>query len=338
VAEPAGAPRSGLDKAAILLLTLGPEAAAAVFRHLSEPEVRQVSSAIARLRSIPREQAAVVHEEAWRRLTDRDGFLVDGEHFARQMIAAALSGGREGDVGRRPVERGGAFLAASLEPVAPAVLAQVLGGEHPQVIALVLANLRPRKAAEVLGALPEPLQPEIVQRIADLQSVPEDLLAEVGDVLADQVQGLGRASQTPGFLGAKLVAEIMNVADEAVEARVLAHLDAQAPEVADTIRGLMFTFEDLLRLDDRGMQMLLKDVARDELMLALKTASPAMRDKVLANLSQRAAEILQDDMSTMGPARLKDVERAQAGIVAAARRLDAEQKITLGARGDDVVA
>src|SRR6185436_20131463 len=156
---------------------------------------------------------------------------------------------------------------------------------------------------------------------ADLQSVPEDLLAEVGDVLADQVQGLGRASQTPGFLGAKLVAEIMNVADE-----------------ADTIRDLMFTFEDLLRLDDRGMQVLLKDVARDELMLALKTASPAMRDKVLRNLSQRAGEILQEDMSTMGPVRLKEVERAQAGIVAAARRLDAEQKITLGARGDDVVA
>jgi flagellar motor switch protein FliG len=327
----------GLEKAAILLLTLGPEAAAAVFRHLSEPEVRQVSAAIARLRSIPREHAAAVHEEAWRRLTQREGLLVDGEQFARQMIAAAASGARAPDTARRAREAGGEFLASSLEPVAPAALAQVLGNEHPQVIALVLANLRPRKAAQVLAALPEPLQPEVVQRIADLQSVPDDLLAEVSDVLAGQVQGLGRVSQTPAVLGAKLVAEIMNVVDAAVETRILAHLESDAPEVAETIRALMFTFEDLVRLDDRGMQTLLKEVARDELILALKTASPAMREKVFKNLSHRAAEILQEDMSAMGAVRLKDVERAQAGIVALARRLDAEQRITLGVREDDVV-
>src|SRR5947209_14550785 len=126
----------GVEKAAILLTTLGPEAAAAVFRHLSETEVRQLSTAIARLRSIPREQAAAVHEEAWRRLTERDRVLVDGERFARQMIAAALTEGREEPAARRTTHAAGEFLATSLEPVAPAVLAQVLGGEHPQVVAL----------------------------------------------------------------------------------------------------------------------------------------------------------------------------------------------------------
>src|SRR6266404_419308 len=132
----------GVEKAAILLATLGPEAAAGVFRHLSEPEVRQLSAAIARLRSIPREQAAAVHEEAWRRLTEREGLLVDGERFARQMIAAALTGAREERPADKAAQPGGEFLAASLDPVAPAALAQVLGREHPQVIALVLANLR----------------------------------------------------------------------------------------------------------------------------------------------------------------------------------------------------
>ncbi len=327
----------GVEKAAILLTTLGPEAAAAVFRHLSEPEVRQLSAAIARLRSIPREQAAAVHEEAWRRLTEREGLLVDGEQFARQMIAAALTGTREERPADKAAQPGGEFLAASLDPVAPAALAQVLGREHPQVIALVLANLRARKAAEVLAALPEDLQPEIAQRIADLQSVPEDLLADVGDVLAGQVQGLGRVAPRAGFLGAKLIADILNVADEAVEARVFAHLEAHAPEVAEAIRGLMLTFEDLLRLDDRGMQVLLKEIGRDDLMLALKTASPAMREKIFGNLPQRTAEILQEDMGVMGPVRLKDVEQAQARIVAAARRLDAEQRITLGAHEGDVV-
>jgi len=327
----------GVEKAAILLTTLGPEAAAAVFRHLAESEVRQVSAAIARLRTIPREQAARVHEEAWRWLTEREGLLVDGEQFARQMIAAVLTGAREERPSARTSHAGSEFLAVSLDPVAPAALAQVLGREHPQVIALVLANLRARKAAEVLAALPESLQPEIAQRIADLQSVPEDLLAEVGDVLAGQVKGLGRVGPRAGSLGAKLVADILNVADEAVEARIFAHLEAHAPEVAEAVRGLMLTFEDLLRLDDRGLQVLLKEITRDDLMLALKTASTAMRDKIFGNLVQRTVEILQEDMGVMGPVRLKDVEQAQARIVAAARRLDVEQRITLGAHEGDVV-
>jgi len=159
----------------------------------------------------------------------------------------------------------------------------------------------------------------------------------VGDVLAGQVQGLGRVAPRAGFLGAKLIADILNVADEAVEARVFAHLEAHAPEVAEAIRGLMLTFEDLLRLDDRGMQVLLKEIGRDDLMLALKTASPAMREKIFGNLAQRTGEILQEDMGVMGPVRLKDVEQAQARIVAAARRLDAELRITLGAHEGDVV-
>jgi len=228
-------------------------------------------------------------------------------------------------------------MATSLEPVAPAVLAQVLRAEHAQVTAVVLANLRPGKAAEVLAALPEELQPELLQRIAELHAVPDDLLVEVGDVLAGEVQGLGRGAERTGVLGAKLAAEILNHAEETVEARVFARLDAEAPAVADTIRTLMFTFEDLLRLDERGMRALLKDIPREELLLALRTASPAMRDKIFGNLSPRAAELIQDDIANMGPVRLKDVERAQAAIVAAARRLDAEQKIMLRSHRDDVV-
>src|SRR5439155_412790 len=217
----------------------------------------------------------------------RAALPLDGGQFARQMLTAALTGAREERPAGRAGQAGGEFLAASLDPVAPAALAQVLGREHPQVIALVLANLRARKAAEVLAALPEDLQPEIAERIADLQSVPEDLLADVGDVLAGQVQGLGRVAPRAGFLGAKLIADILNVADEAVEARIFAHLEAHATEVAEAISGLMLTFEDLLRLDDRGMQAVLKEIARDDLMLALKTASPARREKIFANLAQR---------------------------------------------------
>ena len=346
--EISGAPRPrgprGLEKAAILLLTLGPEAASNVFKHLGEEEVRQISGAIARLRSIPHAHAAAVHEEAWRRLTDRDGLLVDGEQFASQVISDVMSGGR-GPVShssrdlKRVTQRGGDFLASSLEPIPPAMLAQVLANEHPQVISVILANLRAKHAAQVLGALPEALQPEIVHRIAELQSVPEDLLAEVGDALQGLVQGLGGATERSAAGGAKLAAAIMNVAEDTLEARIFTHLDEAAPELAELIRASMFTFEDLVGLDNRGMQVVLKEVAREDLMLALKTASPAMRDKIFGNLSQRATEILKDDMGTMGPVKLKDVEKAQANIVAVARRLESEQKITIGGMGgDDVIA
>ena len=338
--RPAARP-GGVEKAAILLMTLGPEAASAVLRHLNEAEIRQVSAALARLRSIPREHAAAVTEEAWRRLSGQDGMLVDGEQFARQVIHTALTGERDADAAReldRVTRAGGEFLAASLEPVGAAALAELLAAEHPQAIALVLANLSPRKAADVLAGLPEALRPDVVQRIARLQSVPDELLVDVGDVLHGLVQGLGVVRQEAGTAGARLAAEILNVAGAAIGDPIFAHLDEHAPEVGETIRQLMLTFEDLIRLDNRALQMVLKEVQREDLMRALKTASPAMREKIFANLSQRAADILKDDMATMGPVRLKEVEKAQAAVVATVRRLESEQRITLGGGGDDVIA
>jgi flagellar motor switch protein FliG len=335
---------SGADKAAILLLTLGADAAAAVFKQLNEHEIRQLSAAIARLRSIPKDQAAAVHEEAWRRLTDREGFLVDGEQFARKVIASALgTGSRDAQSqAMREIERatqaGRDVLAASLEAVAPAVLAQMLAEEHPQVIAFILANLNPKQAAEVLARLPEALGGDIVLRIAELKKGPStDVLAEVGTLLQGQARGLGAGDAGPGLGGAKLAAEIMNQLDKTVEGRVFTELDERAPEVAGRIRDLMLTFDDLVQLENRDMQTLLKEVPREELMLALRTASPAMREKIFKNISARAAEILQDDIGQMGPVKLKDVEKAQASIVTIARRLAEEQKITMGGSGGDAL-
>jgi flagellar motor switch protein FliG len=339
VPRPPHLPR-GLEKAAILLLTLGRDAAATIFKHLSEQEVRQLTAAIARLRSIPRGMAAAVHEEAWRRLTDRDGFLVDGEQFARQVIGAGGNKQAQSEAMRdidRAAQAGKEHLASRLEFVSPALLAQVLANEHPQLVALTIANLKPKQGAEVLAALPEAVQPEIVHRITEMQNVSEDVLADVGAVIQGQVQGLGSVGQGGGSGRAKLAAEIMNVIDKTVEARVFTQLDADAPEVAETIRQLMFTFEDMIRLENRDIQVVLKEVAREDLMLALKTASPGMREKVFKNISARAAEILEEDMGAMGAVKLKDVEKAQQNIVAVVRRLEAEQKITLAAGGDDVV-
>jgi flagellar motor switch protein FliG len=343
------APAVGIDMAAILLLTLGPDAAREVMKHLGDGEVRALSAAMARMRSIPRPEAAAVHEEAWRWLTSRSGFLVDGETFVRQLIQALgpssrtaqedamrdLHRAKDGE-GRPPL-----FSSEMLEGVSPAVIAKVLATEHPQLIALVLGQLVPRQAADVLNLLPEELHADVVRRISELKSVEPELLAEVGTVLLGQVQSLGGAAATGrsarALGGAKLAADIMNLVDKAVESRVFSELDDVVPEVAEQIRNLMLTFEDLARLDNRGMQTLLKEVAREDLMLALKTASPTMQEKIFRNISARAAEILQEDMATMGPVRLKDVEKAQANIITVARRLAEEQKIQLGGGGDDAL-
>jgi flagellar motor switch protein FliG len=329
-------PESGLDKAAILLLTLGSDVAKRVLDHLSEAEVRTLSQAMARVRAIPRLQAAAVHEEAWRWLSARDGYLVDGEDFVRRIVAGA--GAPRGGHEPAPSERSARSIGSRLDGVAPAAVAKVLGEEHPQVMALVLANLGPRQAAEVLVRLPEAAQPDVLHRIAALRAVPEDVLADVGHAIAGQVERLGAAAQ-PGVAtgGPKLAAEIMNMVGSHAEERILAGLDQQAPDVAENIRNLMLTFEDLCRLDNRGMQTLLKDIGRDDLLLAMKTASPSMQERILTNMSARAREIMQEDLSTMGPVRLKDVERSQATIVLAARRLAEEHKIQLGVSDDDAL-
>ncbi len=345
--------QAGLEKAAVLLMTLGPEVAGSVFKHLNEHEVRMLSGAIARLRAIPHMRAAEVHEEAWRKLNNQEALFVDGESFAQKLIATAAhaAAGRQDDkaaAAMRQLQRvtagAGKWLATTLEPIAPGVLAQLLGAEHPQVLSFILSQMAPRQAAEMLGQLPEDVQADIVQRIGELQTVSDELLAEVGDVLQEQLQGLGPSAQGAaggagkGGLGPKRAADIMNAVDKAVEGRVFAHLEGENPELAERIREQMFTFEDILQLDNRSMQMVLKEVAREDLMLALKTASPGMRDKIFGNISARAAEILKDDMSTMGPVKLKDVEKAQSNIVGVVRRLQAEQKIVLGGgSGEDVL-
>jgi len=329
----------GLEKVAILLTTLGPEAAAAVLRQLNEVEVRQVGQAIARLRSIPKEEAAVVHEEFYSRLCNREGFQVDGERVARTLIAKVghLSEEEEEEHGilGDPVMARANFMAA-IERLPPSALARRIREEHPQIIAFTLANLPPRDAAETLLALPVEIQADVIARVTDLGAVAPVLYGEVGDVLMSEARGttqaLGRSAGGP-----KVAAELMNSIPKEHEGRIFEALEEDHPGLGEKIRDLMFTFEDIVKLDNREVQGLLKDVPREDLILAMKTASEELRAKIFANLSKRASEILKEDMAAMGPVKLKDVERAQATIVAELRRLEGEGKITLGGGGGDVV-
>jgi flagellar motor switch protein FliG len=332
---------TGVDKAAMLLLSIGPEGASSVLKHLGESEVLQVSQALARMSSVQPELLARVHEEFQERMRDA-GLVVDGKHFARTVVTKVLGGdavrdqaGIFADVDSSAF--GGAALANQLSSVPAEGLARILADEHPQVAALVLACLGAAQAGEVLAGLPETLQAQLVERLARIQSVPPNLVTEVGTSLRHQVQALLRpAGATVG--GPKAVAELMNAADKTIEARVFEEIEARDPELVSTIRNLMFTFEDCIKLDNRSLQTLLKEVAREDLLLALKTASPELSAKIFSNVSSRAAEILREDMASAGPVKLKDVEAAQLKIIGVLRELEAEGKIVVaGGSKDDVL-
>ena len=327
---------SGVDKAAVLLLSLGPEAATSVMRHLGEAEVRQVSQALARVRSVEPEHIERVRQEFQERL-GASGVAVDGKEFARAIVTRALPDG-SGDILATldGVADGVSALGDALDGVPAAGLARLLAGEHPQIAALVLAHLGAQQAGEVLGCLPDELQSDLVERMARLESVPATLVAEVGATLRAQVQAsLRPAGAAAG--GPKAVAQLMNCADKTIEARIFEEMEARDPELASTIRNLMFTFEDCVKLDNRSLQTVLKEVAREDLLLALKTASPELSAKIFANVSSRAAEILREDMSSAGPVRLKDVETAQLKIIGVLRELEAEGKIVVAGSGKDDV-
>ena len=333
---------TGVDKAAVLLLSLGPAVATEVFRHLDEGEVRQVTKALARIRSVPAEQLRAVEQDYRKRVGGTGGLRVDGLLFARELVNQTLvEGDKSGGASRDEIlaeldqlpSGEAAGLARALEGVPPDGLARLLESEHPQIATLILAHLGPAQAMLVLRGLAESVQIDLVERLARLDAaIPPSLVAEVGVILRDQVKGLARETGKAAG-GPKVVAEMMKHADKTTEGRIFEDLEQRDPELAGSIRAMLFTFEDCLQFDNRSMQTLLKEVAREDLLLALKTASPALSEKIFANVSSRAAEILREDLSSSGPARLKDVEAAQQRIVAAVRDLEADGKLVVAGSG-----
>jgi len=329
---------SGVEKAAILLATLGPEAAAAVLEHLGEVEIRLASHAIARLRLIPREAAAVVHEEFYSRLTNRERLYVDGERIAQTLIAhagdpAALEE-RHRPLTDPAVQR--ATFMASAERLSKTALLRCLRNEHPQIIAFALANLRPPQAAEVFLALPEKVQTDVLARIADLDAVSPDMLGVLNDVLQAEARNTPQTAGT-SLGGTRVAAEIMNRLAREPEARIFATLDETNPGLGTEIRDCMLMVEDLVKLDNREMQHVLREISHKDLVLAMKTASAELQAHILANLSKRAASNLREDIDASGPVELRHVKRAQANIVAEVRRLQQQGKVFIGGRDGDVV-
>jgi len=327
---------AGPERAAILLLALGEEVAAEVFKNLGEREIQEIGLAVARVGEL---KAEMVEEVLSSFVTQFRSPLADaaaGEAYVKRLAAKAL--------GEAEAETLLGDLAAreALGPVAdldPKTLFAVLRKEHPRTISVILSNLGEDKAAALLGMLPEQLQTDVALRIAQLEAVPADVLVEVGHALRTEIAEmgtLGRGRRQVG--GVDRLALILNRMEKSAGLSLVERVEQTDSGLAEQIRHRMFTFDDLTRIDDRGIQAILREVDNQTLTLALKTASEEVKQKIFRNVSQRAAQMIRDDLATMGPVRVSEVEKAQQAVVRIALRLEEEGRIVIaGAGGEDLV-
>lgn len=325
----------GFEKAAILLNYLGPMALKVLLSGLDDGDIRKLLNVMPKYRVVPVNVTKKVLEEFFELINETEDYIFSEQASSKDAIINALGEERaRGILGGLNVVSGGGRTLESLEMVDAKSLSTFLVNEHPQTVAVILAHLEPEKKGEVLKRLPEALQAEVVLRMANLDHVAPELIQEIDQVLKSELSSMSSVEQT-ALGGVQPVAEMLNVMDKNTETSIMSRLEEKDPLLAEEIRKLMFVFDDIVKIDDKGIQTLLKEVPNDRLLLALKTASEEIKNKVFKNISQRAAEMLRDDLNNMGPARLSDVESAQQEIVNAARRLEAEGKILIARGGSE---
>lgn len=325
----------GFEKAAILLNYLGADAAKKLFQFADDGDIRKLLGVMQKLRIVPVDVTKRVLEEYYEMLSESQEYIFSDKVTSKDIVVEAVGEERaRGILGHLSQVNGGSRSLESLEMVDAKSLSNFLINEHPQTIAVILAHLEPEKRGEVLKRLPESLQSEVVLRMSNLDHVDPELIAEVDKVLKHELANLGTVEQAQ-LGGVQPVADMLNVMDKNTETSIMSRIEEKDPILAEEIRKLMFVFEDITKIDDKGIQALLKEVPNDKLLLALKTANEEIRTKIFKNISQRAAKLLQDDLANMGPARLSDVEGAQVEIVNVARRLEQEGKIIIARGGAD---
>lgn len=325
----------GFEKAAILLNYLGPTAAKSLFKQIDDADIRKLLGVMQKYRIVPVDVAKKVLEEYYEMISESDEYIFSEKTTTKETVIDAVGEERaRGILGHLSANSPTARNLESLELVDAKSLSNFLLNEHPQTISVILAHLEPEKKGEVLKRLPESLQAEVVLRLANLDHVAPELILEVDRVLKQELSNMGTVEQS-SLGGVQPVAEMLNVMDKNTETAIMSRIEEKDPILAEEIRKLMFVFEDIVKIDDRGIQTLLKEVPNDKLLLALKTSNEEIRTKIFKNISQRAAKLLQDDLQNMGPSRLSDVESAQVEIVNAARRLEAEGKILIARGGSE---
>jgi flagellar motor switch protein FliG len=331
-----GLSRSGTERAAILLLTLGEHEAAQVLKHMGAKEVQRVGAAMANLTNVSLEEVQGVIAEFTSSVETQTSVGVGADEFLRKVLVDALGAGKaESVIDRINIGRSSKGLEA-LKWMDSRAVAELVRQEHPQIIAIVLAYLEADQAAEVLTLLPESVRPEVVTRIALLDGVQPNALSELDDIIEKQFAGKS-TGKTSVLGGAKAVANIINFLEPSQESLLMEQVAKSDEALAARIEELIFVFDNLIDLDDRSMQELLRQVASDQLLLALKGTDEALKEKIFKNMSQRAAEMLKDDLEAKGPVRLSEVEEAQKEILKVARKLAESGAIAIGGKGEQYV-
>jgi flagellar motor switch protein FliG len=330
------APASGLNKAAILMVLLGEDAASEIYRHLPPTEVEQITKEIAELDHVNPENALVVLEEFHRLVLTGDNISQGGTEYANKLLVKAF--GKEGakellQQVSQAAEVSGTKLD-SLRKTDPQQLAKFIAGEHPQTIALILAHLESKQASTVLMKLPEELRAEPIKRLAQLRQFSPEMAQRVAVVLHKRLEALGEQSRR-AYAGLKGVADLLNRLDVAVGKTILESIESDDPKLALSIRNLMFTFEDLLTVPEAGIRDLLGQMDKKMLATALRGASEELKNYIFKSMSSRAVEMLKEDMEVLGPVKSREINKAQLEAVAIARKLEAEGKLTLTPEGED---
>ncbi len=325
---------AGLQDSAILLMSLGEEEAAEVFKHLTPKEVQRLGETIAKMKVIPRERVEEVLERFAADASEQSMLVNDTDEYVKSVLRKALGEDKANLLIDRILQGSDVTGIESLKWMDPSSVAELLRNEHPQIVAAILVHLDYDQTSQVLKHFTERQRNEVMIRIATLDGIQPSALKDLNDVLSKVLAG-GDKLRKASLGGAKTAAEIINMMGSAVESSVLDYIRQSDPDLAQKIMDNMFVFDDLLKIDDRGIQMLLKEVQTESLVIALKGASPELREKIFSNMSTRAAEALREDLESRGPVRLSEVEAEQKEMLKVVRRLADEGQIVLGMGGDD---
>jgi flagellar motor switch protein FliG len=325
---------SKVDKAAILLLSLGETDAAQVLRHMGPKEVQRVGVAMAQMRNVHREQVEQVMSEFVAVVGDQTSLGVGSDTYIRKMLTSALGEDKANGLIDRILMGGNTSGLDSLKWMEPRAVADVIRYEHPQIQSIVVAYLDPDQAGEVLGHFEHKARLDIILRVSSLNTVQPAALKELNTILEKQFAGNSTTARTT-LGGVKRAADIMNFLDSSAEGQLMDSIREVDEDLSGQIEDLMFVFNNLKDVDDRGIQALLREVSSDVLVVALKGADEGVREKIFKNMSKRAAELLRDDLEAKGPVRVSDVETAQKEILTIARRMAEAGEIVLGGKGGE---
>ena len=328
---------TGVQKAAILFITLGPEASSGILKKLPESDIQKITYEIANITSVTSEQRESILNEFLQINKARDYIIEGGMDYARQLLSQALGNERAGEILDKVSEATSQYRPFSIARKADAhQLLNVIISEQPQTIALILCYLQPDKAAQVMAELPEETQSEVAYRIATMNNTSPMVIKEIENVLESKLSSVVRTEMT-SLGGVETLVDILNQVDRTTEKNITEGLEREDAELADRIKSSMFVFEDIISLDDVSIQRILREVEASDLSLALKGCSDEVANCIYRNQSKRAAASLKEDMEFLGPVRITDVEKSQQKIVSIIRRLDDANEIIISRGGEDAI-